>query len=71
MNTPSNPNERREQQLERAASVSLSRELLQRVADDERARALLPSLEAAVRSGNLLPTAAARELADAIFVAKP
>ena len=62
---------RREQQLERAFSVSLSRELLQRVADDERARALLPSLEAAVRSGNLLPTAAARELADAIFVAKP
>jgi LAO/AO transport system kinase len=58
---------RRQQQLERAFSASLSRELLLRVADDERARALLPSLEAAVRSGNLLPTAAARQLADAVL----
>jgi LAO/AO transport system kinase len=60
---------RRQQQLERAFSASLSRELLLRVADDERARSLLPSLEAAVRSGNLLPTAAARQLADAVFTA--
>jgi LAO/AO transport system kinase len=59
---------RRQQQLERAFSASLSRELLLRVADDERARALLPSLEAAVKSGNLLPTAAARQLATALFV---
>lgn len=59
---------RREQQLERAFSASLSRELLLRVAEDERARALLPSLEAAVKSGNLLPTAAARQLATALFV---
>ncbi|HEX2877483.1 MAG TPA: methylmalonyl Co-A mutase-associated GTPase MeaB [Polyangiaceae bacterium] len=58
---------RRQQQLERAFSASLSRELLLRVAEDERARALLPSLEAAVKSGNLLPTAAARQLADALF----
>jgi LAO/AO transport system kinase len=58
---------RRQQQLERAFSASLSRELLLRVADDERARALLPSLEAAVKTGNLLPTAAARQLADAVF----
>jgi LAO/AO transport system kinase len=59
---------RREQQLERAFSASLSRELLLRVANDERARALLPSLEAAVKSGKLLPTAAARQLATALFV---
>lgn len=58
---------RRQQQLERAFSASLSRELLLRVAQDERARALLPSLETAVKAGNLLPTAAARQLADAIF----
>lgn len=59
---------RRQQQLERAFSASLSRELLLRVQHDERARALLPGLEAAVKSGNLLPTAAARQLADALFV---
>ncbi len=58
---------RRQQQLERAFSASLSRELLLRVADDPRARALLPSLEAAVKAGNLLPTAAARQLVDAVF----
>ena len=58
---------RRQAQLERAFSASLSRELLLRVAQDERARALLPSLETAVKSGDLLPTAAARRLADAVF----
>ena len=58
---------RRQAQLERAFSASLSRELLLRVAQDERARALLPGLETAVKLGNLLPTAAARRLADAVF----
>ena len=58
---------RREQQLERAFSASVSRELLLRLAGDARASALLPELESAVRSGKMLPTAAARELASAIF----
>jgi LAO/AO transport system kinase len=58
---------RREQQLQRAFSASLSRELLLRLADDARAATLLPSLENAVKSGNLLPTAAARALAAAVF----
>jgi LAO/AO transport system kinase len=58
---------RREQQLERAFSVSLSRELWRHLQDEPRASALLPSLEAAVRSGNLLPTSAARQLVAAVF----
>jgi LAO/AO transport system kinase len=58
---------RREQQLQRAFSSSLSRELLLRLAGDSRAATLLPSLEIAVKSGNLLPTAAARQLAAAVF----
>jgi LAO/AO transport system kinase len=58
---------RREQQLERAFSSSLSRELLLRLDRDSRAAALLPTLENAVKSGNLLPTAAARALAAAVF----
>lgn len=58
---------RREQQLERAFSAAISRELLLRLADDARAAALLPSLENAVKSGSLLPTAAARALAAAVF----
>jgi len=58
---------RREQQLKQAFSSALSRELLARVAADERACELLPELEAKVRSGKLLPTAAARELAAALF----
>jgi LAO/AO transport system kinase len=58
---------RREQQLQRAFSASLSRELLLRLAGDARAAALLPSLEGAVKAGNLLPTAAARQLVAAIF----
>jgi len=58
---------RREEQLERAFTAALSRELLLGLANDERARALLPNLESAVKSGNLLPTAAARQLAAAVF----
>jgi LAO/AO transport system kinase len=58
---------RREQQLASAFSASLSRELLLRLASDARAATLLPSLENAVKSGNLLPTAAARALAAAVF----
>lgn len=58
---------RREQQLERAFSASLSRELLLRLAGDPRAATLLPNLEGAVKSGALLPTAAARRLAAAVF----
>ncbi|HXK19693.1 MAG TPA: methylmalonyl Co-A mutase-associated GTPase MeaB [Polyangiaceae bacterium] len=62
---------RRDQQLKQAFSSALSRELLRRVAADERARALLPELEARVSSGKLLPTAAARELAAALFGSGP
>jgi LAO/AO transport system kinase len=58
---------RREQQVQSAFSASLSRELLLRLASDSRAATLLPSLESAVKSGNLLPTAAARALAAAVF----
>jgi len=58
---------RRAQQLQGAFSASLSRELLLRLASDARAATLLPSLESAVKSGNLLPTAAARQLAAAVF----
>jgi LAO/AO transport system kinase len=58
---------RREQQLQRAFSASLSRELLLRLAGDARAATLLPSLEEAVKAGNLLPSAAARALAAAVF----
>ena len=58
---------RREQQLQRAFSASLSRELLLRLTLDSRAATLLPSLENAVKSGSLLPTAAARALAAAVF----
>jgi LAO/AO transport system kinase len=58
---------RRGQQLTRAFSAALSRELLARVSGDARAAALLPKLEASVGSGRLLPTAAARELVDALL----
>jgi LAO/AO transport system kinase len=58
---------RREQQLEQAFSASLSRELRLQLAGDEGAAALLPRLENAVKSGNLLPTAAARKLVAAVF----
>ena len=58
---------RRAQQLKRAFHAALSRELLRRLADDARAAALLPDLEAAVGSGRSLPSAAARELGAALF----
>jgi LAO/AO transport system kinase len=59
--------QRREQQLQRAFSAGVSAELLTRLREDARAKALLPGLEAAVRAGSLLPTAAARQLAAVIF----
>jgi LAO/AO transport system kinase len=57
----------RERQLERAFSAVLSRELWLRLKGEPRAAALLPGLEARVRSGNVLPTTAARELVAAVF----
>jgi LAO/AO transport system kinase len=59
--------ERREAQLAHAFSAALSRELLARLRDDPRASALLPGLQASVRAGQLLPTAAARQLGAALF----
>lgn len=59
--------QRREQQLERAFSASLSRELWSRLQSEPRAAALLPNLEAAVRAGGVLPTVAARELVATVF----
>jgi LAO/AO transport system kinase len=58
---------RRERQLERAFSASLSRELSRRLHDEPQAAALLPALQARVRSGSVLPTTAARELIAAVF----
>jgi LAO/AO transport system kinase len=57
----------REQQLQRAFSAAISRELLTAASCDPRAAALLPSLRAAVSSGAVLPTAAARQLVAALF----
>jgi len=54
---------RREQQLKQAFRAALSRELLARV----RGEALIPSLEADVASGKLLPSVAARQLAKSLF----
>ena len=62
---------RRETQLAQAFSAALSRELLTHVHHDPRASALLPTLQAAIKSGQLLPTAAARQLAAAIFDPAP
>jgi LAO/AO transport system kinase len=59
--------QRRTAQLEQAFSGALSRELVARLQSDPRAAALLPSLQAAVSDGTLLPTAAARQLAAAAF----
>jgi len=63
--------QRRAQQLERAFSAALSRELWLRLQSEPRAAALLPSLEAAVKSGDVLPTAAARQLVAAAFERLP
>ena len=57
----------REQQLQQAFSAAISRELSAKVEADPRATALLPGLRAAVSSGGVLPTAAARELVSALF----
>jgi len=62
---------RRDQQLKKAFSAALSRELLARLAGDARVATLLPELEAQVSAGKLLPTAAARALATALFVSNP
>jgi LAO/AO transport system kinase len=53
---------RRREQLSRAFSAALSRELLLAARADPRFQALMPGLEADVASGERLPTAAAREL---------
>jgi LAO/AO transport system kinase len=58
---------RREAQLAQAFSAAISRELLARLRDDPRVAALFPSLQAAVQSGTLLPTVAARQLGAAVF----
>lgn len=57
----------REQQLQQAFSAAISRELLTAASNAPRAAALLPSLRAAVSSGAVLPTAAARQLVAALF----
>jgi LAO/AO transport system kinase len=58
---------RRQAQLQRAFAAALSNELRARAVSDARFQQLLPQLEAAVAAGRLLPTAAARELATALF----
>jgi LAO/AO transport system kinase len=58
---------RREAQLARAFSAAVFDELRARAASDPRAQQLWPRLEAAVRAGQVLPTAAARELATAVL----
>jgi len=52
----------RTEQLKRAFSAALSRELWQAVRADARASALLPAVEAEVAAGSRLPTVAAREV---------
>ncbi|HVY29831.1 MAG TPA: methylmalonyl Co-A mutase-associated GTPase MeaB [Polyangiaceae bacterium] len=58
---------RRQAQLERAFDSAVTAALRARAAADPRAQQLWPRLEAAVRAGQLLPTAAARELSAALF----
>lgn len=58
---------RRDAQLKKAFHAALSGELLARVSVDRRAIQLLPRLEAAVAAGELLPSAAARQLGNALF----
>jgi LAO/AO transport system kinase len=59
--------EQRAEQLERAFTAALTRELAQHLNADARATALLPRLRAEIRSGALLPTAAARRLVTELF----
>jgi LAO/AO transport system kinase len=58
---------RRQQQLARAFTAALTRELSRLVETDARAAALLPNLRSQVTSGELLPTAAARRLVAELF----
>ena len=57
----------RQTQLSRAFRGALSRALLTRLTSDERASARVAQLEAEVAAGRRLPTAAARELTNALF----
>lgn len=61
---------RREQQLRRALSAVLGRELLSRLLAAPAAQALMPTLEGRVGAGELLPSAAARQLIEAAFGSK-
>jgi LAO/AO transport system kinase len=61
----------RQRQLSRAFRAALSRALLTQLATDTRASALLARLEAEVAAGQRLPTAAARELTNALFTSWP
>ena len=58
---------RRQAQLTRAFAGAVADELRARAQADPRAQRVWPRLEAAVQAGQLLPTAAARELASALF----
>lgn len=58
---------RRQLQLQRAFESAVTGALRARAAADPRAQQLWPRLEAAVKAGQLLPTAAARELSTALF----
>ncbi len=58
---------RRQRQLARALHDAISRELLEHARSEPRASLLLPELERDVAAGRLLPSAAARRLAAALF----
>lgn len=62
--------ERRRRQLVTAFAAATSSELLLHSARDPRTTELLPRLEAEVAAGELLPTAAARQLASALFAVR-
>jgi len=59
----------RAQQLQRAFSGALTRELSSALRADTRAKQLWAELEAAVEAGRILPTAAARELTKSLLAA--
>jgi len=61
----------RTEQLQRAFSAAITRELSLAVRADTRAKQSWSELEAAVTAGRVLPTAAARELARSLFAAHP
>lgn len=60
----------RAQQLQRAFSAALTRELASAVRVDTRAKQLWAELEVAVEGGRILPTAAARELTKWLLAAR-